>query len=183
MEKIKSDCPPTRTVDQLTQENVDKILALERSNRARSTIGDRVADAITRFCGTITFVVVHVIWYGAWLGANMLLPAPDHFDPYPYSFLTLVVSLEAIFLSAFILISQNRQGNVSERRSHLNLQIDILAEQENTKMLELLEKIARKVGVEPCQDNEVKALAEAVTPERLARQIDETIKRTEKDGN
>ena len=69
------------------------------------------------------------------------------FDPFPYTFLTLVVSLEAIFLSIFILISQNQETQLTERRKHLDLQINLLAEQENTKMLQLLIAISEKVGV------------------------------------
>ena len=169
-----------RTVEELTQANVEKVLELERATKASATLGDRLADGITRFCGSMTFVVLHVLWYGGWILANVMLPEQSRFDPFPFSFLTLVVSLEAIFLSAFILISQNRQSILSERRAHLDLQIDMLAEQENTKMIELLEKVACKVGVEVRDDEEIQALAEAVKPEHLARQIDQTIKRTEK---
>jgi uncharacterized membrane protein len=177
--KMEGRLKPTRTVEQLTQANVEKILALERATKASATAADRVAEQITRFCGSMSFVTLHVTWYGAWITANVLLPEASRFDPYPFSFLTLVVSLEAIFLSAFIMISQNRQALLNERRSHLDLQIDMLAEQENTKMLGLLEKIACKVGIEPCDDDEAKALAEAVKPEHLARQIEQTIQRSE----
>jgi len=169
-----------RTVDQLTQENIEKVLALERAMLSNTTLANRIADGISRFCGSISFVVLHVVWYAVWIISNKYLPTSERFDPYPFSFLTLIVSLEAIFLSAFVLIAQNRQGVLSERRSHLDLQINMLAEQENTKMLELLEKIACKVGCEPCEDAEVKALAETVKPEQVARQIEETIQRAEK---
>ncbi len=178
MKRSESKPQRGRTVEELTQQNVEKVLHLERATKATATTGDRLADGITRFCGSMIFVVLHLLWYGFWIVANVLLPEPSRFDPFPFSFLTLIVSLEAIFLSTFILISQNRQSILSERRSHLDLQIDMLAEQENTKMLELLEKIACKVGVEPCQDDEVKALAQAVKPEHLARQIDLTIQRS-----
>jgi uncharacterized membrane protein len=169
-----------RTVDELTQQNVEKVSALEAAMKANATKGDRVADGITRFCGSMGFVALHALWYGVWIVANLVLPEHSRFDPFPFSFLTLIVSLEAIFLSAFILVSQNRQSILSERRSHLDLQIDMLAEQENTKMLELLEKIACKVGVEPCHDQEIKAMAEAVKPEHLAQQIEQSIQQTEK---
>lgn len=178
--KLEGMVKRSRTVEQLTQENVEKVLALERATKANATMADRVAERITRFCGSISFVTLHVAWYGIWIISNVLLPEASRFDPYPFSFLTLVVSLEAIFLSAFIMISQNRQGILNERRSHMDLQIDMLAEQENTRMLDLLEKIACKVGIEPCHDEEIKAMAEAVKPEHLARQIEQTIQRTGK---
>jgi len=169
-----------RTVDEITRQNIEKVLELERLTKSNGAKTDRVADLITRACGSMTFVVIHVIWYGGWITANVLLPENARIDPFPFSFLTLVVSLEAIFLSAFILISQNRQAVLSERRSHLDLQIDMLAEQENTKMLDLLEKIAGKVGVDLGDDDEIKALAEALKPEHLARQIDKGIRQNEK---
>jgi uncharacterized membrane protein len=105
-----------------------------------------MADLIAKFCGSFTFVWVHVIWFGGWVLINVL-PNFRHFDPFPFTFLTLVVSLEAIFLSAFILISQNQKTRLSERRNQLDLQINLLTEQENTKMLKLLERMAQKIGV------------------------------------
>ncbi|RYF40215.1 MAG: DUF1003 domain-containing protein, partial [Comamonadaceae bacterium] len=83
------------------------------------------------------------------------------------------VSLEAIFLSAFILISQNYEMRISDRRNQLDLQINLLTEQENTKMLQLLEAIAHKVGCGLEDDPEIRALEQATRPETLARQIEE----------
>src|SRR5688572_6228977 len=96
-----------RTVDEITQQNIEKVLELERVTEANATKRDRVADIITRSCGSMAFVVIHLLWYSGWIFANVLLPEHSRFDPFPFSFLTLVVSLEAIFLSVFILISQN----------------------------------------------------------------------------
>ena len=169
------------TADQLTQKNVESVLHLEEAIRAKANGGDKLADAITRFCGSMFFVWIHAVWYGVWIAVNMALPKDLRFDPFPFSLLTLVVSLEAIFLSTFLLISQNRQSVLDQRRAHLDLQIDLLAEQENTKMLELLEKIACKVGIDLGDDNTIKALAEAIKPEHLAKQIEKTIQR--KNGN
>jgi uncharacterized membrane protein len=115
----------------------------------------------------MTFVYVHIAWFGFWIIFNDVPSVA--FDPYPYTFLTLVVSLEAIFLSTFILISQNHDTQLSERRNHLDLQINMLAEQENTKMLELLQAIAAKVGVDP--DPGVDVLLEPINPKKLVKQI------------
>ncbi len=166
--------PAPQAVEELTARNVKAVVEMERAAHAKQTTADRIADAITRFCGSMTFVWVHVFWFTAWIAANTMLLAKP-IDPYPFSFLTLVVSLEAIFLSTFIMISENRQGRIDERRSHLDLQINLLAEQESTKTLQLLEKIARKVGVDPSGDPEVSVLEEATEPERLAQQIDRSI--------
>lgn len=168
------------SVEQLTGQNVKAIAELERAAHAKQTFADVVADRITRFCGSMPFVWVHVIWFAVWIVGNTALPIKP-IDPYPFSFLTLVVSLEAIFLSTFIMISENRQGRIDERRSHLDLQINLLAEQENTKMLTLLEAIAKKMGVDPTEDPDVEVLEQATRPERLVEQIDASIKEADVD--
>ncbi|HZJ17561.1 MAG TPA: DUF1003 domain-containing protein [Chthoniobacteraceae bacterium] len=122
----------------------------------------------------MTFVWVHVVWFAGWIVGNTAL-AIQPIDPYPFSFLTLVVSLEAIFLSTFIMISENRKSRIDERRSHLDLQINLLAEQENTKMLTLLEAMARKMGVDSKEDPDIEVLEQATRPEKLVEQIDASI--------
>jgi uncharacterized membrane protein len=129
-----------------------------------------IAEAIARFCGSMTFVWVHVIWFGAWIILN-IIPGIKHIDPFPFTFLTLVVSLEAIFLSTFILISQNHDTKISERRNHLDLQINLLSEQENTKMITMLQQIAEKVGVH-VEDPNLEVLSEETQPEKLAELIE-----------
>ena len=162
--------------DEVTRRNVEQVARLEREALARRGISDRIVDAISAFCGTTAFVWVHVVWFAGWIIANTA-PHVRHFDPFPFQFLTLVVSLEAILLSTFILISQNRQGLIAERRNHLDLQINLLAEQESTKTLVLLARIARKLGVDECDSPDFRLLEEEVQPERLASQIEEAMER------
>jgi uncharacterized membrane protein len=161
-----------QTGEDVTRRNVQAMRQLEEAAMAKRTGADRVAAAIARFCGSMTFVWIHVAVFAAWIGYNAL-PWFDAFDPYPFTFLTLVVSLEAIFLSTFILISQNYDMRVSERRNQLDLQINLLAEQENTKMLQMLERIAKKVGAHVSDDPQVRALEEATRPDTLVEQIEE----------
>ena len=160
------------TIDELTARNVASVLRIDRNADVQRTVADRVADRVTAFCGSVHFVWTHVVWFAGWIGWNVA-DATTHFDAYPFPILTLTVSLEAIFLSTFILISENRQARLSERRNHLDLQINLLAEQENTKMLKLLVGIARKVGVR-LDDAEVEALGMPTDPDELAKQIDRT---------
>jgi uncharacterized membrane protein len=162
---------PAGSVDRLTQQNVEAILELEKAAKEERTRSDLVAEGIAKFCGSMTFVWVHVVWFGAWLLIN-LVPGIRHIDPFPFTFLTLVVSLEAIFLSTFILISQNQDTRISERRNHLDLQINLLSEQENTRMIAMLRVIAEKVGADLSHDSELEALAEKTEPEKLVRQIE-----------
>lgn len=134
-----------------------------------------MAERVAGFGGNIAFVWVHVAVFAAWIVWNTW-PGLPHFDSYPFIFLTLCVSLEAIFLSSFILISQNYEMRVTERRNRLDLQINLLAEQENTKVLQLLEGIARQLGVRAENDPDVQVLEQATRPETLVRQIDEAFR-------
>lgn len=168
-------CPaqhPPRTADELTDRNVRTIIELEEAAKSSTTTGERVAARIGAFCGSMTFVWIHLAWFGGWMFYNTSSSFTHHPDPFPFTFLTLSVALEAIFLSAFILISQNQEKRLSEQRSHLDLQLNLLIEQENTKMLRMLKSIAAKVGVDIDDDPHLAALEEPTRPERLMDQID-----------
>jgi uncharacterized membrane protein len=167
--KAKEDAGSNGSLDVETESNVLKIVEIEQRQRDNRTFGERVSDAVAYLCGNIVFVYVHVLWFSAWIVYNSVLPV-NAFDPFPYTFLTMVVSLEAIFLSTFILISQNHDAKLTERRNHLDLQINMLAEQENTRMLELLGAIAEKVGV-PAGDEAMQTLTEKTDPVKLVQQI------------
>jgi len=164
-----------RSVDELLRTNVEAIRRLDVKALAPQSLTDRVAASIERFAGSPPFIWIHVAWFAAWILANTVSPT-RHFDPFPFTFLTLVVSLEAIFLSAFILMSQNVSSRLSERRNQLDLQINLLTEQENTKMLKMLVSISKHLGVSDCEDPDVRVLEEATRPEQLAQQIDRSAK-------
>ena len=159
------------SAEQLTEQNVETVTRLEETAREQRTPTDRLAEKIANFCGSMTFVWVHVVWFGGWIFLN-LVPGIPHVDTFPFTFLTLIVSLEAIFLSTFILISQNLDSRISERRSHLDLQLNLLSEQENTKMIHVLHAIAAKVGADLTQDSHLKALSDETQPKRLIEQIE-----------
>lgn len=169
-----------QTVEDVVQQNIDTIVNLDKSARAQRTVTDRVVDAITAFCGSLAFVWVHAVWFGGWIGENLVRGSAS-FDPYPFPLLTLIVSLEAIFLSTFILISQNRDARLSERRNQLDLQINLLTEQENTKMLTMLKQIADKVGADVGQDPTLAVLEQATQPAQLVEQIERTIDTVEQE--
>ena len=128
--------------------NVAAVAQLEAADRARQSSAEHFSDSIARVAGTPWFAWLHVAWFAAWVAWNAgFVPGWHPIDPFPFSFLTLVVSLEAIFLSIFVLISQNNLTRLSERRAHLDLQINLLAEQESTKTVALLERIAQRLNV------------------------------------
>jgi uncharacterized membrane protein len=165
-----------RSVDDLTKQNIALIARLDDASKAKRTTTDRVVDQITGFCGRMAFVWVHVVWFGSWLFVNLWphTPKPWRVDPYPFQLLALLVALEAIFLSTFILISQNRQGRLAERRSHLDLQINLLSEQENTKMLAMLTAIQKHLGIHD-GDPQAAVMQEVTDPNRLVQQIEAVI--------
>lgn len=129
---------------QLIKDNIQKIANLEGEMLAKRTWDDRLIDAVSGFFGSKAFAYLNAAFFTGWIVCNRGQSATD---PYPYQFLTLVVSLEAIFLSIFLLISQNRQSLLTERRSHMDLQVNLLNEQETTVQLILLSRIAQRLGI------------------------------------
>ena len=160
-----------RTVQELLQTNVETIHRLDVKALEPQSLTDRLASRVERFAGSPRFIWIHVVWFAAWIIANTVLPI-RHFDPFPFTFLTLIVSLEAIFMTAFILMSQNVSAGLNDRRNQLDLQINLLTEQENTKMLQLLERIGHAVGVVDDKDPSLQVLEQAMRPDKLAEQID-----------
>ena len=162
----------TGSFEELTKRNIEVVRKLEEAANEQRTTSDLVARMVARFCGSMTFVWVHVIGFAGWITLN-IVPGLKHIDPFPFTFLTFMVSLEAIFLSTFILISQNQDTQISERRNHLDLQINLLSEQENTKMLMILQAIAEKVGAEIEPDEDVSVLAQETELEKVVEQIEQ----------
>jgi uncharacterized membrane protein len=164
------------TLDDLTKRNIETITQMEEAAEHSKTTADRVADQITRFAGSMQFVYLHLAWFAAWTLFNTAPIIPDawRIDPFPFTFLTFVVSLEAIFLSTFILITQNHEERLMEKRNLLDLQINLLSEQENSKMLLMLQSIQRRLGIN-ADDPEVEVLEESTRPDALLDQIETSI--------
>ena len=158
---------------EITRRNVRTVRELEQLAVADPGFADRTASVVGRVCGSIHFVWIHALAFGTWIAVNAI-PGLPHWDPYPFTLLTLWASMESIFIASFIMIAQNYAMRLSERRDQLELQVNLLAEQEATKTLQLLESVARHLGVQKEEDPEVTALAEATRLDALARQIDET---------
>ena len=125
--------------------NIQTIMEMERESRGRRSSVDRLSDRISGLASSPAFIVAHVLWFGFWLIANTWHRPP--FDPYPFNLLTLAVSLEAIVLTGFVLMAQNRMTQQAERRAHLDLQINLLAEQELTAILKMQCLLAERAGI------------------------------------
>ena len=167
--------PSGGSLSALTQRNVEIIGELEKAANAGRSRTDRFADAISRFVGSMLFVYLHLAWFGGWIALDTLpiMPAEWRVDPFPFTFLTFVVSLEAIFLSTFILISQNHEERLARRRNHLDLQINLLSEQENSQILKMLGTIQSHLQI--TSDTGAKPLEEATSPAEMVSQIEDVI--------
>jgi uncharacterized membrane protein len=152
--------------------NIATMLRLREETARKRTVQAHLADIITWFSGKMLFVYLHVVWFGVWILINAgLLPPLRPFDAYPYGLLTMVVSLEAIFLSTFVLISQNRLSEEADRRADLDLHIGLLTEHEVTRVLQMLDAVHRKLGIEIEGDSELAQLEMETRPEDVLAEI------------
>jgi uncharacterized membrane protein len=146
------------------EENVQAIKGWEKTILLARSKTEQIADWIACTGGSGPVLIFHVLWFSGWITANVgVIPGLEPFDPFPFPFLTMTVSLEAIFLALFVLASQNRLSRQADKRSHLDLQIDLLAEREMTAVLRLLQDIASHLKVET-----------SVTPEQLRDLMEKT---------
>jgi uncharacterized membrane protein len=160
---------------QIVERNIDAIEEYRREAEEARTVRDRIADVVTGFAGSIPFIYFHVLWFGVWILANLEIGGFPAFDPFPFGLLTTIVSLEAIFLSTFVLVSQNRQAAIAERRVELDLQINLLAEYEITRILTLVDAMAKKMNLEECDKEEIQELKKDVKPEAVLKELENKV--------
>jgi len=165
---------PRRDPDNLSGSLRRNIRALEERRKAEAaaaTREERVAEAITTFTGSMRFVYLHLAFYGAWILINLgLVPWVPKFDE-SFVILAMEASVEAIFLSTFVLISQNRMAAAADKRADLDLQISLLAEHELTKLSEVVIAIAERLDVRAAADPEVREVGRDVSPEAVLDEI------------
>lgn len=154
------------------ERNIEALIARRRSEEKQKTTQDRIADVITHFTGSMKFVYLHVLIFGAWIIINLGLTPLPRFDP-SFVILAMFASVEAIFLSTFVLISQNRMAILNDMRADLDLQISLLAEYEVTEILNLVVQIAEKLDIEQAREPELQQLGQKVDPEVVLDRIDE----------
>jgi len=140
----------------------------------RRTWSERLGDSLGSFIGSLTFVAIHVCWFGGWILVNVLSLGVRHFDPFPFSLLDSIVALEAIFLASFIVMRQGRASRRSDEREHLMLQILMLAEKEITAVLAVERELAAKMGLKDvAKDAEIQQLSEQTSIDDLAQTLQE----------
>jgi uncharacterized membrane protein len=175
--RSESDREPLRTarsVDELTRQNVELIARMHHAADQQRTFAERVADGTAALIGSWPFIVVQTILLTLWMALNVVAWC-SHWDPYPFILLNLALSFQAAYAGPIIMMSQNRQSRLSERRNHLDLQINLLAEQETTEILHLLRLLCAKSGVVVENTAALRVLEQATSPENVVRQIEKAL--------
>lgn len=165
--------PRLRGLKPVLERNIQALTERRAQEERGAGVQTKVADALTRFIGSMPFVYLHAVAVGLWTAINLgAVPGAPKFDK-TFVILATAASVEAIFLSTFVLISQNRDAAAADRRADLDLQINLLAEHEISRLMELTAAIARKVGVDPdALDEEIDELSQDVRPEAVMDDID-----------
>ena len=183
---VKANIPSDRRIDDILtegtgkeassfQRNIATIAKLEKESVLKRSVAEHVADKVTKFAGSTPFILLHALWFGGWILVNCgHIFGIKAFDPYPFSFLTLVVSLEAIFLTLLVLMSQNRMTKEADKRAHLDLQINMLDEQETTLILRMVQKISTHLGLEDTVEKSTNDLYEETDVGRVSQALDDT---------
>lgn len=152
------------------------LTTLKAKADAERTFTERVADLITALSGSFTFLALNAAFFALWILINTgILPIVKQFDPFPFSLLTTIVSLEAIILAIIVLVSQNRAGKIDDLREEVHLQINLIAEKEITKLIQLQVKLLEKNGVDISQDTELQHMLKPVMAEQLETKLKKEI--------
>jgi uncharacterized membrane protein len=131
----------------VAERNISAMLQMEQDALTDRSVSERIADVVTRVAVKPWFIVSHIAAYALWVLANII--GPWRFDPRPFNFLNTIIAIEAIFLTLLVLASQQRMLRLSDRRAHVNLQVDLLAEQEMTVMIRMLERLFEYFKLDP----------------------------------
>ena len=149
--------------------------AVKAQHAAERTRFENFADLLTRVASSTPFLLLHVAWFGGWIVWNSGLTPLLPFDPYPFGFLTMVVSLEAIFLSIFVLMSQGRESAIAELREEVALQVNLRTEEEITKVLQLLAGLYGRLGHRVGEDAELLQMLQPLDPQAIEQELSEQI--------
>jgi uncharacterized membrane protein len=164
---------PGDSLNSSLRRNIEALRRRREEEDANASAEERIAAAITGFSGSMRFVYLHLALYGLWIVANLgWVPGLRPWDP-TFVVLAMIASVEAIFLSTFILITQNRMAAAADRRAELDVQINLLAEAEITKLVELVSGIAEQMDVPEAEEPEIQEMKRQVAPEAVLDAIEE----------
>ena len=164
--------PPPPGLSPVLERNIRALQLRRQREEQEATAQERLAEAITGFTGSMRFVYLHLALFGFWIIANLgWVPGVPAWDP-SFVVLAMMASVEAIFLSTFVLISQNRMAAAADKRADLDLQISLLAEHEVTRLVTLVSGIADRMGVETEADRELDEITQDVAPEAVLDELE-----------
>jgi uncharacterized membrane protein len=163
--------PGSAEMSSSLRRNIEALRNRRQQEKLAESWEDKIADAITRFTGSMRFVYLHLAVYGTWIAAN-LIPHIPHFDP-TFVILAMEASVEAIFLSTFVLISQNRTMAATNKRDDLDLHVNLLAEHELTRLVAMVAAIAEKLEVRTDADPELVEITKDIAPEMVLSEIEQ----------
>ncbi|HEY0445766.1 MAG TPA: DUF1003 domain-containing protein [Allosphingosinicella sp.] len=181
MNKLGPTVPPPQpgSLNRALARNIEALQRRRQEEERSARLQERLAEAITRFTGSMRFVSLHVAIYGFWIIANLgWVPGLPAWDP-TFVVLAMIASVEAIFLSTFVLISQNRMAAAADKRADLDLQINLLAEHEVTKLVHMVSEIGKHLGLDIASD-EVEELKRDVAPEAVLDAIEQSTETVER---
>ena len=166
--------PPPSGLSPVLERNIRALQLRRQQEEKEATAEERVAETITRFTGSMRFVYLHFAFFGIWVAANLgWIPGVPAWDP-SFVVLAMVASVEAIFLSTFVLISQNRMAAAADKRADLDLQVSLLAEHEITRLVTLVSGIADRMRVKTKADAEVEEITRDVAPDAVLDELEAT---------
>ena len=155
----------------IVERNIAALLQRQKREDASKTVEERIADRVTRFTGSMFFVYLHLFLFGTWIVWNLGWLGLKPFDE-SFVVLAMFASVEAIFLSTFVLISQNRMNLQADKRADLDLQVSLLSEHEITRLIVLVSAMCKKMGIEDAFDDEIEELSRDVHPEKVMDTIE-----------
>lgn len=177
----RRDAAVPLSMAKIVERNIETLLARRRQEERTRGMQARIAEHITRFTGSLYFVYIHIVLFGSWIVVNLGWTSLPQFDP-TFVVLAMFASVEAIFLSTFVLITQNRMQAQADRRVDLDLQISLLADHEITQLLHLVSAIADRVGAETGDTAQLGELKQDVKPEQVLDKIEQAEQRFENGG-
>jgi uncharacterized membrane protein len=161
------------TMARVIERNIEALMARRQREEQKKSLQNRVADRVTQFTGSMPFVYIHLAIFSVWISLNLGWTPRLAFDP-TLVILAMFASVEAIFLSTFVLITQNRMAAQADLRADLDLQISLLAEHEVTRLITLVSAMAERMGVQIEPDTDLPELKRDVHPEQVLEKIEET---------
>ena len=161
--------------------NIQKLVERRKQEDRNQPLQLRIADAVTRFTGSMRFVYIHLVLFAGWIICNLPGTPLPKFDP-TFVVLAMFASVEAIFLSTFVLISQNRMAAHADKRADLDLQVSLLAEHEITRLITLVKQIAHKLDIHESRNPELDELEQDVRPDKVLDALEANQRRVEAEG-